>query len=48
LAVEAIWQDFQDDDQCITNSPPQCSEEQVFIAISKAALQGATPFLDNG
>ena len=48
LAVEAIWQDFQDDGQCITNSPPQCSEEQVFIAISKAALQGATPFLDNG
>lgn len=44
LAVEAIWQDFQDDDDCSPeDSGPECSEEQVFLAISKAALQSSTP-----
>lgn len=44
LAIEAIWQDFQDDDDCLpVDNPPECSEEQVFMAISKAALQSSTP-----
>ncbi|XP_066398707.1 uncharacterized protein [Miscanthus floridulus] len=44
LAVEAIWQVFSDDDDCLPeDSGPGCSEDHVFMAISKAALPGSTP-----
>lgn len=43
MAVEMIWQDCPDDEAEPVEDSPECSMEQVFMAMSKAAFQGATP-----
>jgi hypothetical protein len=43
MAVEALWLDFDDDEIAPVEDVPERSDEQLCMAVSKAAFQGAAP-----